>query len=433
LTVTQATPQLSWDAPAAITYGTALSGTQLDATASGQLGAVAGTFAYSPAAGTILPAGSVTLSATFTPSDTADYVSGGSVSTTLQVNPAVLTVTGNNKSSNYGGTFPSSFTYTVSGFVNGQTASVITTKPTCSTTATSSGGLDTSPVGTYPVSCTGGVAANYTFSYVAGTFSVFKVALTLTAGNASVVYGAAMPTFTFTGAGYVNGDSNSSLTTQPTCTSTAKTSGGNDASGVGTYSVTCSGAVDPNYNISYAAGTLTVTPASLTITANNKSTTYGGTYPTFNWTGTGYVNGDAPGSALQTQPTCTSTATSSGGKDTSPVGTYPITCSGATSKNYTLTYVSGTFTVSKAPLTITANNQTVQQGQPMPAFTFTASGLVNGETSSVLNPQPVCSSTATSSGGNDTSPPGTYAITCSGAADPNYSITYVRGTLTVTA
>jgi len=62
------TPTISWTAPAAITYGTPLSSAQLDATAS-----VAGTFTYSPAAGTVPPVGTDTLLVTFTPSDTADY------------------------------------------------------------------------------------------------------------------------------------------------------------------------------------------------------------------------------------------------------------------------------------------------------------------------------------------------------------------------
>ena len=79
-------PAISWNAPAAIPYGKALSSAQLDATA-----AIAGTFAYSPAAGTILSAGSHTLSVTFTPTDTADY-STATASVTLTVNKATPTV-----------------------------------------------------------------------------------------------------------------------------------------------------------------------------------------------------------------------------------------------------------------------------------------------------------------------------------------------------
>jgi len=69
LTITTSTPVLTWATPAAITYGTALSATQLNASSSG----LAGTFAYTPAAGTILAAGSQTLSVTFTPTDLVDY------------------------------------------------------------------------------------------------------------------------------------------------------------------------------------------------------------------------------------------------------------------------------------------------------------------------------------------------------------------------
>lgn len=83
LTILQATPVLTWAAPAAITFGSALSSGQLDATAS-----VPGTFVYNPPAGTVLQAGAgQTLSATFTPTDTADYTTAGT-STTITVNPA---------------------------------------------------------------------------------------------------------------------------------------------------------------------------------------------------------------------------------------------------------------------------------------------------------------------------------------------------------
>jgi len=68
LTVNKTTPTITWATPAAITYGTALSATQLDATST-----VAGTFAYTPAAGTVLAAGSQTLSVTFTPTNTTLY------------------------------------------------------------------------------------------------------------------------------------------------------------------------------------------------------------------------------------------------------------------------------------------------------------------------------------------------------------------------
>lgn len=84
---TKTTPAITWATPAAITYGTALSSTQLNATAS-----VAGAFAYSPAAGTVPTAGSQTLSVTFTPTDTTDY-NTANASVTLTVNQVTPTVT----------------------------------------------------------------------------------------------------------------------------------------------------------------------------------------------------------------------------------------------------------------------------------------------------------------------------------------------------
>ena len=75
-----------WSTPADIVYGTALTGTQLDATAS-----VAGTFAYTPAANTVLNAGyGQTLSVTFTPNDAADYAI---TTSTVVINVAQATTT----------------------------------------------------------------------------------------------------------------------------------------------------------------------------------------------------------------------------------------------------------------------------------------------------------------------------------------------------
>jgi hypothetical protein len=85
--VAASTPIIDWATPAAITYGTALSANQLDATATLNGVKVPGTFAYSPAKGTVLGAGIQTLNVVFTPSNTSNYNSAsGSVS--LQVNPA---------------------------------------------------------------------------------------------------------------------------------------------------------------------------------------------------------------------------------------------------------------------------------------------------------------------------------------------------------
>ena len=119
INVLPATPTISWANPANVVYGTALSGTQLDATAS-----VPGTFTYTPVAGTILGAGNnQILSVSFTPTDTTDYTSA-TATATINVLPATPTISWANPANIVYGTalsgtqldatasVPGTFTYT---------------------------------------------------------------------------------------------------------------------------------------------------------------------------------------------------------------------------------------------------------------------------------------------------------------------------------
>ena len=87
LVVSKATPTITWATPSAITYGTALSATQLNASST-----VAGTFVYTPASGTVLTVGTQTLSVTLTPTDTTDYTTA-TQTVSLVVNKATPTIT----------------------------------------------------------------------------------------------------------------------------------------------------------------------------------------------------------------------------------------------------------------------------------------------------------------------------------------------------
>ncbi len=333
------------------------------------------------------------------------YVAGS-----LSVTPVSLTITADSKSKLYGAALPT-LTAGYNGFVNGDTAASLTTAPTLSTTAAA-----TSHVGSYPITVAGAVDADYTISYVAGSLSVTPVGLTITADNKSKPYGAALPTLTAGYSGFVNGDTAASLATAPTLSTTAAAT-----SHVGSYPITVSGAVDADYTISYAAGSLSVTPMALTVSAVNKSKVYGGALPTLTASYAGFVNGDTA-SNLTTQPVLSTTATAA-----SPVATYPITASGAVDGDYMISYDPGSLSVTPAPLTITADNKSKTAGSANPPLTFTPTGFVNGDTSASLSTQPTLTTTATTS-----SSAGTYPITASGAASPNYAITYVAGTLTVT-
>ena len=133
VSVSQPTPTITWLTPAAITYGTALSSMQLNATSS-----MGGTFSYTPAAGTVLSAGQHQLSVTFTPTDKNYPSSTGSIS--LNVNQAPLSITANNVIRVYGTANPA-----LSGSLNGAVNGDIFTK-TFSTSAT-----DSSPAGTYAI------------------------------------------------------------------------------------------------------------------------------------------------------------------------------------------------------------------------------------------------------------------------------------------
>jgi hypothetical protein len=83
----QATPVISWSTPSPITYGTPLSAAQLNATST-----VPGSFAYGPALGTVLTAGSQKLSLTFTPTNTANYTTASAI-VNLAVNQATPSIT----------------------------------------------------------------------------------------------------------------------------------------------------------------------------------------------------------------------------------------------------------------------------------------------------------------------------------------------------
>ena len=194
--IDQLTPVITWATPAPITYGTPLSAVQLNATAS-----VPGSFVYTPAAGSVLGAGSQTLSVTFTPTDGVDYTTA-TTTVPLTVNKVNLTVTANNASRVYGAANPA-FTPTYSGFVNGDTSAVLTGSPSLTTTATAA-----SPVGSYTITSAPGTlsAANYSFNFVNGTLTVTKATsvLSVTSSLNPSVYGNSV-TFTLTVGGSGSG------------------------------------------------------------------------------------------------------------------------------------------------------------------------------------------------------------------------------------
>ncbi len=201
-----------------------------------------------------------------------------------------------------------------------------------------------------------------------------------------------------------------------------------------TSTSTLSGSAAGNYTISPQPTGLkaNITAAPLSIDANSVTKTYGqgltNGQVTTGFTPTGLQNGETVGHVNIVYGT--------GGSAASAVGTYigTVSISGAgggtyTAGNYgTITYTKGDITVNPAVLTITATDKTKTFGAANPTFTFTSSGYVNGNNSSIITTQPTYTTTATT-----TSAPGDYDIIPGGAAlsNANYTINYVNGTLTI--
>jgi hypothetical protein len=351
LTVIQAKPEITWAIPSPITYGTALSGTQLNASAS-----ASGAFAYNPGVGKVLTPGTYVLSTTFTPTDGADYQSA-SASVKLTVNPALLTVTASSPSVIYGAAVPT-ITPSYVGFVNGDTAASLSKAPACSTVYTIASKVGSSPATT----CSGAAASNYTIKYVAGSVTITQATPTITwAAPSAVTYGTAL----------IATQLNASLSVAGSCMYTP---------GVGTVlpagaqklTANCAPTDATDYKSASASVTLTVTPAQLTVKADNKAMTYRGTVPTLTGTLSGVVNGDKITASYSTA-----------GTSSSPAGAYPITAKlsdpGSKLVNYKVTNTSGTLTIGKVTSTVNwATPAAITYGTALSATQLDATASVAG-------------------------------------------------------
>ena len=184
----------------------------------------------------------------------SNWASAAPVKKTIAVQPVSLTVTPKNASMVYGAAVPSLTGYTITGFVNGDSASVAKGAPKITTAATSA-----SAVGSYPINASAGTlsAANYTFTFAAGVLTVHKAKLTVTAKNLSMKKGATVPALTYTMTGFVNGDKQAAATKGAPALSTTATS----SSATGSYPIVVKigTLTSTNYSFTLVNGTLTVT------------------------------------------------------------------------------------------------------------------------------------------------------------------------------
>ena len=333
---------------------------------------------------------------------------------------ALLLVAADNQSKTYGSTFTFNGTeFSTTGLLGGDTVT--------GADITSDGAVSTATVGDYDIdisNATGTGLSNYTIQYQKGTFTVNKADLELTADSTSKIYG---DTKTFNGTEF--SVTNGTLFNGDTVDSVALTSAGADASAdvAGSpYAIVItngseSGSGLDNYNVTYVDGALTVNPARLLVTADDKAKVYGDADPALTYQVTGLKNGDLVGDVFSGD------LTRDPGEDVGPV--YAITQGslGLTSSNYDIaSFTNGQLVISPRELIVAADPKTKVFGNPDPALTYQTSGLQFGDTAGS-----VLSGDLTRDPGEDV---GAYAITQGtvGLTSQNYFLTYVGNTLTIT-
>ncbi|WVN40956.1 MBG domain-containing protein [beta proteobacterium MWH-UniP1] len=297
----------------------------------------------------------------------------------------------------------------------------------------------------------GGLESNYqlpTLSVANAPVTITAKTLTPTISNTGVtkVYdgtttapGGFTPTYTFSG--LITDDTAAVLTNTGAAYNSATVAGANQitVSGLAIGSITgtnSSQATDYVLDATSKTVAATISRASLTVTADNKSRVYGDANPTFSQTITGYVNGENATSANVTGSATGSSAATA----TSNVGSYTITGStgNLAAANYSFTAADGALTVNQRPITLTATNQSKTYGDGLvlgtSAFRLTSGSFATGESATAA--------TLSSANGYDASTTrgvGAYAneIQIAGATGTggfnasNYQISYVPGDLTI--
>ncbi|MHB8166506.1 MAG: MBG domain-containing protein, partial [Sulfuricella sp.] len=341
--------------------------------------------------------------------------------------PAPLGIAANSTSKTYGNTV--SFTgseFSSTGLKNGETVGSVSL---ASAGAAATAGVAGSPYAITASAATGGTfnAGNYTISYVDGALGVTPAGLLgIAANSAAKTYdglaysGGNGVTYT----GFKAGDTAASLTGM-----LAYGGSSQGAVNVGNYAIIPSGQSSPNYTIAYVNGKLSVTPAALGIAANSTSKTYGSTvsFTGSEFSSTGLKNGETVGSVSLASAGAAATAGVAG----SP---YAITASAATggtfnAGNYTISYVNGTLGVIPAGLLGIAANAAIKTYDGL-AYSggngVNYTGFKPGDTAASLT-----GTLAYSGSSQGAVNVGNYAIIPSGQSSPNYTISYINGTLGV--
>jgi len=241
-------------------------------------------------------------------------------------------------------------------------------------------------------------------------WSIAKAKLTITANNNSITYGDVPAANGVTGTGFVSSESIADLSGELTYSYSYEQFGN-----VGTYKITPSGVTSNNYEITFADGTLTVNPKTITVKADAVSKTYGEADPALTYKVEGLVNGDE----LTGQPK------RAAGEN---VGSYDIEQNTLTAgNNYRLTYTGAELTVNKRDMIITAKDQRITYGETISSTEITATGLVDGHSATVTLTPSTANVTV-----NGTITAGAAVISDDGTeVTDNYNVSYTSGKLVI--
>ncbi len=393
LTVNRATPTITWANPDDITYGTALSATQLNATAS-----VPGTFVYTPASGTVLNAGNgQNLKVDFTPTDTTKY---NTATKTVQINvqKAHLTVKADDKNKTYDGAVFSPFTATLSGFVNGENLATSGVTGSAGFTGAATTAVN---AGSYVITPAAGTlsASNYDFNtFNDGQLTINKANAHITVNNFTGTYDGAAhgATGSATGVEAVSADLTGLLNLGATFT--------NVPGGTAHWTFNA-GSVNGNYNEASGDATVTINKANAHITVNNFTGTYDGAAHGVTGTATG----------VEATPANLTSLLNLGATFTNvPGGTAHWTFNaGSANGNYNEASGDATVTINKADAHISVTGYSVTyNGDP-----HTATGSATG----VESPTPADLTNLLDLSGTTHTDAGTYSDTWTFAGNNNYN------------
>ena len=247
--------------------------------------------------------------------------------------------------------------------------------------------------------------------------TVSKRPLYVSVSDAARDYGKPNPEFEILYDGFVLGESDEDLTAKPVALCSA------DSLSLGSFPIVLSGGRSDNYEFVYSNGTLSIGSVNTELTvASIESKTYGD----LPFALPSVTTNNNRGEITYTVADENVAVIADGRVHIRGTGETTLTVRQSATDSHTAAKVTIPLTVSKAVLTVTAENKECCQGDEMPGLTYVYKGFVTGEDETVLSAVPEISCEV-----SETVQAGTFLITVSGGEAANYDFVYNSGTLTV--